>query len=245
MFPYLIKTDGFTIGSYGLMLAIAYLVGRWYFLKQLENRSSLSKNSEILIIMLLVSGVLGAKLLFLMKHPDKSHLMFNGEGFSSQGALLGALLATYVYTLFDKTKLHVILDSAAPAAILAYAIARIGCFLSGDDCYGIPTDLPWAMSFPNGIKATEQLVHPVPLYEMGYSLVIFILLLARKKLINRPYDQLFTLVGLWGFCRFLVEFVSANEKVIFSMSSSQFGALLMFVASVIFFVGRSSKKNSP
>ncbi|MCF6193602.1 MAG: prolipoprotein diacylglyceryl transferase [Kangiellaceae bacterium] len=244
MFPYIIQSDRFTIGSYGLMLAIAYLVGRWYFLKQLIDRNSLSKNSEILIIMLLVSGVLGAKILFLIKHPDKSHLMFSGEGFSSQGALLGALLATYFYTLYDKTKLHVILDSAAPAAILAYAIARIGCFLSGDDCYGIPTDLPWAMSFPHGIKATDELVHPVPLYEMGYSLVIFVLLLARKRKVNRPYDQLFTLAGLWGICRFLVEFVSTNEKVIFSMSSSQFGALLMFAASGIYFMRQRGKKDS-
>ena len=240
MFPYLIQTDNFTIGSYGLMLAIAYLVGRWYFLRQLDIENSLSKNSEYLIVMLLVSGVLGAKILFLIKHPDKSHLIFNGEGFSSQGALLGALLATYLFTLFDKTKLHVLLDSAAPAAILAYAIARIGCFLSGDDCYGVPTDLPWAMSFPHGIKATEQLVHPVPLYELGYSLVIFMLLLARKKKINRPYDQLFVLAGLWGISRFMVEFLSTNEKVIFSMSSSQFGALLMFVAAGIYFYRQKS-----
>jgi len=243
MFPYLIKTDSFTIGSYGLMLAIAYLVGRWYFLKQLDINNSLTKNSELLIIMLLVAGVLGAKILFLIKHPDKSHLMFNGEGFSSQGALLGALLATYLFTLYDKTKLHQLLDSAAPAAILAYALARIGCFLSGDDCYGIPTDLPWAMSFPHGIKATDQLVHPVPLYEFGYSMAIFILLLARKKKVTRPFDQLFMLAGLWGFCRFMVEFVSTNEKVILSMSSSQFGALLMFIASGIFFVRGRGKKD--
>lgn len=235
MFPYIIETERVTIGSYGLMLAIAYIVGRWYFLSQLDSRKSLTKNSEILIIMLLFSGVIGAKILFLLKHPDQTSLMFSGKGFSSQGALIGALLATYLFTLFDKTKIHIILDSAAPAAILAYGLARMGCFLSGDDCYGVPTDLPWAMSFPSGIDATNERVHPVPLYEIAYSLIIFVLLLARKRRVTRPFDQLFTLAGLWGISRFLVEIVSTNQRVIFSMSGSQFGALLMVIAASIYF----------
>ena len=46
------------------------------------------------------------------------------------------------------------LDLAAPAAAIGYGIGRIGCFLSGDGCYGIPTNLPWGMSFPNGIEPT-------------------------------------------------------------------------------------------
>lgn len=245
MFPYVIRTETITIGSYGLMLAIAYLVGRWYFLSQLDGRKSLTKNSELLIIMLLLFGVVGAKLLFLFKHPEQTALMFSGKGFSSQGALVGALLAAYVFTLFDRAKFHTILDSAAPAAILAYGIARVGCFLSGDDCYGIPTDLPWAMSFSNGIEPTNELVHPVPLYEIGYSLVIFVLLLVRKKTVDRPYDQVFTLAGLWGISRFLVEFVSTNERLIFFMSGSQFGALLMFLASLVYFYRFGLRPNKP
>lgn len=218
------------------MLAIAYLIGRWYFLNNLEKKDPQVSNTEILIILLLVFGVVGAKLMFILKNPDKHSLLFNGTGFSSQGAILGAILATYLFTSFQKIKLHRILDAAAPAAILAYAIARIGCFLSGDDCYGLPTDLPWAMSFPNGIEPTELKVHPVPLYEMGYSLVIFILLAKRQAVDNIPYSQFFALLGMWGISRFLVEFVSTNEKIIFSMSGSQFGALLMFVFAAIFFI---------
>jgi len=241
MFPYLIKSDTFTIGSYGLMLAIAYLVGRWFFLKTLDQSKPAISNTEILIIMLLVFGVVGAKLMFIVKNPDKQSLLFSGTGFSSQGAILGAILATYLFTHFQKVKLSRILDAAAPAAILAYAIARVGCFLSGDDCYGIPTDLPWAMSFPQGIAPTTQTVHPVPLYEIAYSLVIFVILLKRQNKKNIPYSQFFVLLGLWGISRFLVEFVSSNPKIVIGMSGSQFGALLMFVVASIFFIRNRSK----
>jgi len=236
MFPYLYQSNSIQIGSYGLMLAIAYLVGRWLYLVQLEKQSPKLRNTEALIIMLLVFGVVGAKLMFIMKNPSQSHLLFNGMGFSSQGAILGAMLATWLFAKVNGVGLYVLLDAAAPAAILAYALARVGCFLSGDDCYGIATDLPWAMSFPHGIAPTTTMVHPVPLYEIIYSVLIFTLLIKNqhKKLI--PYQQFFTLLGLWGISRFLVEFVSSNPKVIGFMSGSQFGALLMFIAAVAFFV---------
>jgi len=236
MYPYLIKSNSFTIGTYGLLLAIAYLVGRWYFLKTLDKTKPQFNNKEVLIVLLLVFGVVGAKLMFILKNSYNHSMLLSGTGFSSQGAILGAILATYLFTHFQKIKLFNILDSAAPAAILAYAIARIGCFLSGDDCYGIPSDLPWAMSFPHGIAPTNTSVHPTPLYEMVYSLIIFAILIKRQSSNYRPYSQFFTLLGLWGICRFLVEFVSSNEKIIFSMSGSQFGALLMVITAVIYFV---------
>lgn len=238
MYPYIYSSDSFTLGSYGLFLAIAYLTGRWYFLNNLERTKPEIQNTEYLIILLLVLGVLGAKLMFLLKNPDKSDLIFSGTGFSSQGGLVGALLATYIYTQFNKVKLHILLDAAAPAAILAYAIARIGCFLSGDDCHGIESNLPWAISFPDGIKPTDNKVHPVPLYEIIYSVIIFMVLVARKSREKIPYEQFFLLFGLWGFCRFAVEFVTTNERIFFAMSGSQIGALIMVLSSLAYFLFR-------
>ena len=235
MYPYLFQSSSLTIGTYGLMLAVAYLVGRWYFLNQLAQTKPKISNTEILIIMLLVFGVAGAKLMFLLKNTDKQSLLLSGTGFSSQGAILGAMLATYLFTHYQKVKLHKILDSAAPAAILAYTLARVGCFLSGDDCYGVPSDLPWAMSFPVGIAPTDDHVHPVPLYEIFYSVLIFAWLVKRQNTNFADYSQFFTLLGLWGICRFFVEFVSSNEKIVYFMSGSQFGALLMFIAAIIYF----------
>jgi len=241
MYPTIYQSETFTIGSYGLMLAIAYLLGRWYFLRQIATQSDLKFNSEVLIIMLLSFGVIGAKLMFVLKNPDKSHLLFNGTGFSSQGALLGAILASLLFTYLNKIPLHKILDNAAPAAILAYAIARMGCFLSGDDCYGIATDLPWAMSFAQGIAPTDDHVHPLPLYEIIYSTIIFLILSGRKIAEPIPYEPFFMLLGLWGVCRFVIEFISTNEKVVFGMSGSQTGALIMFFSSGVYFLFFSKK----
>ncbi len=236
MLPIIYQSNNITIGSYGLMLAIAYLVGRWYFLRQIEAQSDLKFNSEVLIIMLLSFGVIGAKLMFILKNPDKSDLFLSDTGFSSQGALLGAILASFLFTYTNKISLYRILDSAAPAAILSYAIARVGCFLSGDDCYGIASGLPWAMSFPQGIAPTDEHVHPLPLYEIFYSTIIFLVLTTRNKTNTRPYESFFLLLGLWGMCRFTIEFISTNEKIVLGMSGSQGGALLMFIVALGYFL---------
>jgi len=241
MFPYIFITNSISIGSYGLMLAVAYLTGRWYFLKTLSVEHPNIKNTEGLIILLLIFGIIGAKLMFVIKNPDKAHLLFNGTGFSSQGAVLGAIIATTLFTFQQKIKHYFILDTAAPAAILAYGIARIGCFLSGDDCYGIVSTLPWAMSFPNGIAATSELVHPLPLYELIYSVAIFIYLITTSSVKIRPYHQFFSLLFLWGICRFSIEFISTNPKLLLSMSGSQFGALIMIIVSSMFFLNAKSK----
>ena len=58
------------------------------------------------------------------------------------------------------------MDAGAIAVAIGYAVGRMGCFLRGDD-YGVPTDLPWGMSFPKGLPPTTVHVHPTQLYEIA------------------------------------------------------------------------------
>lgn len=241
MFPYIYQSNGITIGSYGVMLAIAYLTGRYLFLTNLTQKTPSPPNTEVLIFLLLALGVLGAKLMFIIKNPELGSLFelkswSSPQGFSSQGAVLAALIVTLSYAKLTKIKLHNLLDSAAPAVIIAYAIARFGCFLSGDECWGIDSNLPWAMSFPNGIKPTsvDQTVHPLPLYEIIYSIAIWQFLGIKQKSKNEPYELFLYLLIFWGACRFLIEFISTNSIKIFGMTGSQFGALLMLIIGLSF-----------
>lgn len=240
MFPYIYQSDGFTLGSYGVMLAIAYLTGRYLFIHRINQVSQRPINTELLIICLLIFGIVGAKLMFVIKNPERASLtdwssITSGTGFSSQGALLAAIITTILFSKLSRAKLDLLLDAAAPAAIMAYLIARIGCFLAGDDCYGVQSFAPWAMAFPNGVAKTDVKVHPLPLYEVIYSFVIWLILIKRQLSIITPYSQFFLLLVLWGACRFFVEFISTNPIKIWGMSGSQFGALLMFIAGSFYF----------
>ena len=69
-----------------------------------------------------------------------------------------------------------LLDLAAAPLALGYAIGRIGCQLSGDGDYGRASDVPWAMSYPDGTVPTTEEVHPTPVYEtLAMGLVAWLL----------------------------------------------------------------------
>lgn len=69
-------------------------------------------------------------------------------------------------------RLGAVAGAAAAPLSVAYAVGRIGCLISGDGTYGRPTTLPWGMTFPNGVVATDVPVDPTPLYEALSALAI-------------------------------------------------------------------------
>jgi phosphatidylglycerol:prolipoprotein diacylglycerol transferase len=113
------------------------------------------------------------------------------------------------------------LDLAAPAAAIGYGIGRIGCFLSGDGCYGIETKLPWGMRFPNGIEPTLVPVHPTPLYELVAGLAIGAWLWWRGGKQHGTGAIVGQYLLLSGTARFLVEFIRRNPKVLWGLSNAQ------------------------
>jgi phosphatidylglycerol:prolipoprotein diacylglycerol transferase len=137
------------------------------------------------------------------------------------------------------------LDLTAPAAAIGYGLGRIGCFLSGDGCYGIvitPVHLfghifhPWGMSFPNGIEPIDVPVYPTPLYELAAGLLIGWWLWRRAGKPHATGLILGQYLILSGLARFLVESIRRNPKVLWGLSNAQLasaGAALLGVAIVL------------
>lgn len=113
-----------------------------------------------------VLGFIGAKIYYLLEniHHLSPHL-FGSSGFTWYGGLIAGVLSMMVMARRYRVPLGEFAGMAASPLSLAYGIGRIGCFLSGDGTYGTPSDLPWAMAFPNGTMPTLERVHPTALYE--------------------------------------------------------------------------------
>ena len=115
---------------------------------------------------------------------------------------------------------------AAPALAIGYAVGRLGCQLAGDGDYGIPSDLPWAMAYPDGTVPTTVPVHPTPLYEfLAMGLVTWWLWRRRDRV--RPYSLFALWALLSGIERFLIEFIRRNDDVVGVFSTAQFVSLLL------------------
>jgi phosphatidylglycerol:prolipoprotein diacylglycerol transferase len=118
---------------------------------------------------------------------------------------------------------------AAVPLSLGYAVGRVGCQLSGDGDYGVESDLPWAMAYPEGTVSTTDEVHPTPVYEsLAMGLVALALWRLRDRLAPGMVFALY--LALAGLERLLVEFVRRNDDVAIGLTFAQLVSLAMLVA---------------
>ncbi|MGA7341871.1 MAG: prolipoprotein diacylglyceryl transferase family protein [Terracidiphilus sp.] len=238
MYPF-IHIGHFNLPTFGLMLWLA-AVAAALVVERGFRRAHIDADAIGIVAITVVAGIVGAKLWHVVDTPADFRelgwrVLYDSAGFAWYGGLIFGISALVVQGWWAKIGALRTLDLAAPAAAIGYGLGRIGCFLSGDGCYGIPTKLPWGMSFPNGIEPTLVRVHPTPLYEMAAGLLIGWWLWRRG---GKPHSNgaiLGQYLALSGIARFLVEFIRRNPKVLWGMSNAQLasaGAALAGIAIV-------------
>ena len=233
MLPY-IRLGPLTLGTYGLLVAAGLFCALLVLQADLRRRG-LAADAHAIIGLSGLAGLFGSKLYHLLETPSEFQaqplrLFFTQTGFAWFGGLLGGLLTLVLLARHYRIPALAMLDIASPAAALGYGVGRIGCLISGDGDYGIPTSLPWGMSFPNGIVPTTERVHPTPIYEFLAALVVFYYLwrvAARLLRQRRPAGGVFArYLVLTGLARFLVEFIRLNPRSVFGLTNAQAASLL-------------------
>ncbi|MGH9602716.1 MAG: prolipoprotein diacylglyceryl transferase family protein, partial [Terriglobales bacterium] len=202
-------------------------------------RRKLPGDPVTMILLLAVAGVGGSKLWHVLETPsalfaDPFGRLFSTTGFAWYGAAVGGLITVYLLARRYRIPQLTMLDLCTTAAALGYAIGRLGCLLSGDGDYGIPTTLPWCMSFPNGLVPTDECVHPTPIYEFLAGVATFAFLwksggrsLRGPRPAGEVAAQYFLLTGL---ARFLVEFIRINPRSFFGFTNAQVASILFMIA---------------
>ena len=198
-----------------------------------------------------LSGLVGARLYHVLESPREliadPSVLISRFGFAWFGGFLGGFVALVILARHFRIPALEFMDMCSPAAAVGYAIGRIGCLLSGDGDYGVPTTLPWGMSFPNGVAPTTERVHPTPLYEFFIWLAIaaFLWHLGKRALSGgRPKGENFCgYLILTGVARFLIEFIRINPRSFFGFSNAQTASLLSIVAGAIL-LWRTTRRES-
>lgn len=245
MIPYL-HIWGLHIPTFGLMLWLA-AVAAGLVMDRTFRRAQIDADAVGTVAVAVVVGIVGAKLWHVIDTPSEFRemgwrVLWDSAGFAWYGGLTFGIGALVFQGWRAKIGGLRILDLAAPAAAIGYGIGRIGCFLSGDGCYGIPTNLPWGMSFPNGIEPTLVRVHPTPLYELAAGLLIGGWLWMRG---NKPRPVGWILgeyLVLTGIARFLVEFIRRNPKILWGLSNAQLASAGSVVVGVVL-IWRAATRN--
>jgi phosphatidylglycerol:prolipoprotein diacylglycerol transferase len=270
MIPELFKIGPFTVYSYGLMLGIAFITASYLLAKEFEKKGLGENLANQITLIAIICGIAGAKLLYVFEHFDRFlenplGELFSPGGLTFHGGLILTIIVIYIFLKRKSIPFLYVADAASPALALAYGIGRIGCHLSGDGDYGIPTDLPWGVDyskgivppsvafrgtdiaeiFPNGIVPDDTPLHPTPVYEfLGALLIFFVLTRLSKK--QMPDGKLFMFyLILTGLARFLVEFIRINPRVILGLSQAQIISLVSMIIGLYGLYYYSKNSNLP
>ena len=236
MYP-TIRMYAITIDSYTLLYITAIIVAAVLL------RHALLKNNyhPYLYIKMIVVAVctmfVGGKIYYILVNwdeflPNKSTVIFGMSGFGWYGAFILGCFSIVLTLRIMKIPILRTFDIIAPIFPISYAIGRIGCFLGGC-CHGVPSKLPWAMSFPYGQYPDYVRVHPTQLYDSLANLFIFLILwrLRKRKL------QAGTKFGLYLICagisRFIIEIYRLNPKVILQLTVPQIISILNVVIAMV------------
>jgi phosphatidylglycerol:prolipoprotein diacylglycerol transferase len=238
MYPVLVRIGGFEITSFGALVALGALVGLWVFRRELR-RSNLPEGAADAALAGIFGGMVGAKLLWVSEHLGEApfqDLLFSRGGMSWFGGFAGGLLAGILLMRARGLPLVPVLAAATPALAIGHAIGRVGCLLVGDD-YGSPTDLPWAIAFPEGLPPTDVPVHPTMIYEaLALVPLAWLLMRARRRRIPDAV-VLGAYLASAGLIRFAIEFLRINERVVGPLSVAHIAALLAVIAGGLLLAG--------
>ena len=222
MLPYLIKIGNFAIPSYGLLVALAFLVALMMATRFAKERGISNEKVVNLGVYCALMGMLGAKVLMIVMDPEmRTHPaeIFSLATLQSAGIFFGGLVAALEFAFFYMRSqgLPVLstCDLFAPGVALGHGIGRLGCFAAGC-CWGKPTHLPWAVTFTRADNTTgvplNIPLHPTQLYEaLGEAVICAILVWQLQK--RHRDGRVIGLYGvLYGAVRFGVEFLRDHDS---------------------------------
>ncbi len=257
----------FEIRFYGIILMLGALIGALLAQKEAKRRG---EDPEILwdmMLWLLIAGIAGARLWHVLTPPPSSIAQgFTTEyyfthpldlintrngGLGIPGAVIGGLLALYIFTRKNKLAFLVWADIAAPALALAQAIGRWGNYVN-QELYGAPTSLPWKIFIDTQHRLSgfeeQAYYHPLFLYEALWNLSNMALLLWIPRHFSKRIkdgDLFLLYMVIYPVGRFLLEFLRLDASMLSGINANQtVMAIVAFLAAFsLWFRHRKDRKS--
>ncbi len=234
MIPILFKLGPITINSFGVMAMFAFLIPTVLLRKEVARIGLDPDLANGIAIAAMIGGFLGARLYYIFERWDRfladpTSYLFTGAGLVWYGGLFGGTIAVLWYLKRQKVSVPLVVDLTAPLLALGQVFGRCGCLLSGDGDYGHATEVPWAMSFPEGIVPTNELVHPTPIYDMAILFAIFLLLWSLRTRQMPAGSKLSLYFILIGIGRIVTEIWRTTPDVLWGLTAAQLISMALIV----------------
>ncbi|MBS3149947.1 prolipoprotein diacylglyceryl transferase [Candidatus Woesearchaeota archaeon] len=233
--PVIFKISSLEIRWYGLIMALAFLIGSFIAVK-LGKKRNLSKDQIYDFLLYLIPfSIIFARLFhvfvynssYYIENPVQIIQIWKG-GVSLYGGLFGALLAGLIFSKKRKIPFYDLADVFIIPFSFGIIFGRIGNFIN-QELYGKITSLPWAVKFDNIVG----LRHPTQIYEALGHLMIFIILIKLFKK-EKPKGFIFyTFIIIYSIFRFFMEFLREDTQVLFNLTLTQLFIIPILIISII------------
>jgi phosphatidylglycerol:prolipoprotein diacylglycerol transferase len=254
--PILINFGFLEVRWYSLAYILGILIGWWIAKKIILfkniNRTDIldAKLFDDLISYIIISIILGGRLGYIVfynfsyyfNNPLDILKIWQG-GMSFHGALIGIILATYLFAKKTKVNLFFFLDIISSVAPIGIFFGRIANFINGE-LYGKPSSFFWSVIFPEVDKIPR---HPSQLYEAALEGVVLLIILMsvvyKKETKTGIVSALFMI--FYGFFRIIAEqFREPDVQIGYLFDLFTMGSVLSFSMIVIgLFILQKAKNN--
>lgn len=239
--PIIFSIGHFHLRWYSLIVISAILIGIWLALKEAERKGFNKDKITDNLIWIIIAGLIGARLFHVIDHwpdefaanPLRAFNIWEG-GLAIWGGVIGGMIAAAILARIQHWKLPRLLDAFVPALVLAQAIGRVACIITGD-AVGKPTSGPFGFAYTSPNAMVPQLgvyYIPTPVFEIVMNLAIFVLLWKLRK--KNLSDGMLTLIylSLYSLLRFFVAFTSSYKIIALGLNQAQIVSVLVFAISM-------------
>ena len=259
MLPDLFSIGPVTVHTYGLCIAIGFIIGAFVTVKLGEKYGMTSQQVMDMGFVMVLWGLIGTRIAYVLMNI--SYYRYNlldmfkvwQGGLVFSGGLIAVLLVLGWYIIRYNYSFWQLGDLWAPAGAIGQGIGRIGCFMAGC-CYGKPTDRIWGVTFshPKSLAPLNIPLHPTQLYAAFSGMLIFMILLIlhKKKSFNGQVFLWFLI--LHSTSRLLIErFRGDNRGIIIGSewTITQVVTIIILISAVtVLFMMKSiseKKKRKP
>lgn len=233
--PIAFYIGNYPIKWYGIMMFLALFSG-FLLWKKISREKGINKIISLELYIYPIIGLfIGCRLFHVLVYEfdafllDPLGLLFARGGLSSHGGMIGAILATYIYTKKKKLPFWYLIDYMILPVALAVGFIRIGNFINGE-IVGRITNVPWAVKF----KSWKGIRHPVQLYEAAKNFLVFAILYYAKEIkqTNLPRGFIFlSFFFLFSLLRFFTEFFKEYQVLSSGLTIGQWLSLIIVIIS--------------
>jgi phosphatidylglycerol---prolipoprotein diacylglyceryl transferase len=224
MYPVVFHLGPFPVRSYGIALALSFLLGCGLALRRARARGYSEDLMFGLFFWIIAAAIVGARAHFVLAHPAffvnpvDAFRLWDG-GLTLYGGLIAALLASWLYLARHRVPFLAMADICCPSLALGEGITRIGCFFNGC-CFGHAGHGLFCVRYPAGSFASDALNPQAPVEVVASQLLLSAalllatggLLLAGRRL--RGAGRLFGLfLVVQGVVRWAVDFTRYYEPI--------------------------------